>query len=39
VLLGAALQRRQWVRTAYLATATPLMAAGVLTFTAGRWVG
>jgi hypothetical protein len=39
VLLGAALQRRPWLRTAYVATATPLMAAGVLTFTAGRWVG
>jgi hypothetical protein len=39
LLLGEVLSRRPWLRAAYLATAAPLMAAGVLTFHAGRWVG
>ena len=39
LLLAEALAKRPWLRTAYLATSTPLMAAGVLTFTAGHWVG
>lgn len=38
LLLAEALDRRPWLRTAYLATSPPLMAAGVLTFTAGHWV-
>jgi hypothetical protein len=39
VLLAELAARRPWVHTAYLTVATPLMAAAVLTFTAGRWVG
>jgi hypothetical protein len=39
VLLAGAMTRRPWLQTAYVAVATPLMVAGVLTFTAGRWVG
>ncbi len=39
VLLAEAGQRRRWVHAAYLGTAVPLMAVGVLGFTAGRWVG
>jgi len=39
LLLAEAAQRRRWVHSAYLAVSAPLMAAGVLTFTAGRWVG
>ncbi len=39
LLLGSVLQRRPAVRWAYVAVSTPLMAAGVLTFHAGRWVG
>lgn len=31
--------RRPWLRTVYVAVSAPLMAAGVLTFHAGRWVG
>ena len=39
LLLAELAARRPWVHTAYLVLATPLMAAAVLTFTAGRWVG
>ncbi len=39
LLLAEAAQRRPWVHTAYVVTAAPLMAVGVLAFTAGRWVG
>lgn len=39
LLLAELASRRPWLHTAYLAVATPLMAAGVLAFTAGRWVG
>ena len=39
LLLVEAGQRRGWVLPAYVAVAAPLMALGVLTFTAGRWVG
>ncbi len=39
VLLGGVLARSSTWRTAYLCTSVPLMAAGVLTFHAGRWVG
>jgi hypothetical protein len=39
LLLAEAMQRRPWLQATYVTVATPLMAAGVLTFTAGRWVG
>lgn len=39
LLLASALARRPWLQTAYVTVSTPLMAAGVLTFTSGRWVG
>jgi hypothetical protein len=39
ILLAEAMRRRPWLMGAYIAVAAPLMAAGVLTFTAGRWVG
>lgn len=39
LLLASVLQRRPSLQLAYVAVATPLMAAGVLTFTSGRWVG
>jgi hypothetical protein len=39
LLLGSLLERRPGARWAYVAVSTPLMAAGVLTFHAGRWVG
>lgn len=39
LLLVEAAQRREWVHPAYVTVAAPLMALGVLTFTAGRWVG
>ncbi|MDP9183770.1 MAG: hypothetical protein M3P04_13460 [Actinomycetota bacterium] len=39
LLLAEAMGRRPWLQSAYVTVATPLMAAGVLTFTAGRWVG
>jgi len=39
LLLAEAAQRRPWLHAVYVATAAPLMAAGVLSFTAGRWVG
>ncbi|MGZ6791745.1 MAG: mannosyltransferase family protein, partial [Mycobacteriales bacterium] len=38
LLLAEVAARRPWLHTAYVAVATPLMAASVLTFTAGRWV-
>ena len=39
LLVVEAGQRRRWVLPAYVTVAAPLMALGVLTFTAGRWVG
>lgn len=39
LLLGSALERRPWVRWGYVVVSTPLMAAGVLTFHSGAWVG
>ena len=39
LLLVEAAQRRAWVHASYVAVAAPLMALGVVTFTAGRWVG
>ena len=39
LLLAEAAQRRAWVHPAYVTVAAPLMALGVLSFTAGRWVG
>ncbi len=38
-LLLAEAGRRAWLHGAYVVLSTPLMATGVLTFTAGRWVG
>lgn len=39
ILLAQLAGRRPSLHPAYLATATPLMAVGVLTFTSGHWVG
>lgn len=39
LLLAEVAARRPWLHTTYVVVATPLMAASVLTFTAGRWVG
>lgn len=39
VLLASAAGRRPWLGWAYVAVSAPLMAVGVLTFHAGRWVG
>ncbi len=39
ILLAQLAGRRPWVHIVYVTVATPLMAVGVLTFTAGRWVG
>ena len=39
LLLAEAGQRRGWVLPVYVTVAAPLMALGVLAFTAGRWVG
>lgn len=39
VLLARAAAARPWVQHAYLVLSVPLMAAGVLTFHDGRWVG
>ncbi len=39
LLLAEAGRDRGWVLPAYVTVAAPLMALGVLTFTAGRWVG
>lgn len=39
LIVAAAGDRRPALHTAYVAVCAPLMALGVLTFTAGRWVG
>jgi len=39
VLLAGAAVRRRWLHPAYLALAPPLMAAGVVAFVQGHWVG
>ena len=39
VLLAVAATRRRWVHGAYLSVSAPLMAAGVVAFLEGHWVG
>jgi hypothetical protein len=39
LLLARASVQRQWLHSAYLAVAAPLMAIGVVTFVSGHWVG